>query len=58
MTEMLHDSLQNQRARTGLQKMESDMVMSIDKRFENTKVNLDDIAETTYSGLDELISMT
>jgi hypothetical protein len=54
---MLHEKLQNQTTRTALQKMESDMIMSLEKRFEKTKVNLDDIAESAYSGLNELISM-
>ena len=58
MTEMLHDKLQNQTTRTTLQKMESDMIMSLDKRFESSKLALDDLAQDAYSGLNELISMT
>jgi hypothetical protein len=58
MSKMLHDKLQNQTTRTAMQKMESDMVMSLEKRFEKTKLNLDDIAEGAYSGLNELISMS
>ena len=54
----MHDSLQNQMAREELQKMESDMIKSIDKRFEDTSVSLDEIMSSTISGLGQLISMT
>ena len=58
MVEAVHEKLQNQSSRTTLQKLESDMVTSIDGRFENTKLNLEDIAQTAMAGLNQLISMT
>ena len=57
-TQSLHDSLQNQMARTQLQKMESDMIKSLDKRFEDTGLMVDDVMSSTISGLGQVISMT
>ena len=54
----MHDSLQNQMAREELQKMESDMIKSLEKRFEDTGLNLDDLVSSTISSLSQIISMT
>ena len=45
-------------ARTQLQKMESDMIKSLDKRFEDTGLMVDDVMSSTISGLGQVISMT
>ena len=58
MTEMLHNSLQNQNNRLGMQKMESDMIQSIDKRFETIATDMDEVHNNALAGLDNLISMT
>ena len=58
MTQLMHDSLQNHSDRLGMQKMESDMIQSIDKRFETVNTNVDDVLNNAMAGLDNLISMT
>ena len=57
-SQSMHDSLQNQMAREELQKMESDMIKSLEKRFEDTGLNLDDLMSSTVSSLSQIISMT